>query len=92
MNSDNIIAYVVLQNLADLEKIRGLCSEMCPAISYDAYQAVTIKAEVFSDTEEEYPFRIAVPGIKAEPEVSCVSIRWISQIQVTLHIKYVYFM
>jgi hypothetical protein len=84
MNSDNIIAFVVLQNVADLKKVRDLCSEMCPASSCDAYQAVTIKAEVFSDAEEEYPAQITFPGIKAEPEVSCVSIRWISQIQVSL--------
>jgi hypothetical protein len=83
MNSDDIIAFV-LQNLVDLEKVRGPCSEMCPAFSSDESQAVSIKAEVFSDSEEEYPVRITVPGIKAEPKVSCVSIGWISQIQVSL--------
>jgi hypothetical protein len=71
MNSVNIIAFIVLQNLADLEKVRGLCSEMCPVSSCDAYQAITIKAEVSSDAEEECPARITVPEIKAEPEVSC---------------------
>jgi hypothetical protein len=81
MNSDNIIAFVVLQNLADLEEGHGLCSEICPASSSDAYQAVTTKTEVFSDAEEEeYPVPITFPGINAEPEVSCVSVRWISQI------------
>jgi hypothetical protein len=76
MNSENIIAFVVLQNLTDLEKVRDMCSEMCPASSCDAYQAVAIKAEVFSNAEEEeYPVRITFPGIKAEPEVSCVSVR-----------------
>jgi hypothetical protein len=70
MNSDNIIAFIVLQNLMDLEKVRDLCNEMCPASSCDAYQAVTIKAEVFSNAdEEEYPVRITFPEIKAELEV-----------------------
>jgi hypothetical protein len=76
LDSDNIIAFVVLQNLADLEKVRSLCSEMYPASSCDGYHAVTVKAEVFSDAEEEeYPVPITYPGIKAKPEVSCVSIR-----------------
>jgi hypothetical protein len=72
---------VVLQNLADSEKVQGLCSEICPVSSHDAYQAVRIKAEMFSDAEEEeYPIPITFSGIKVEPEVSCVSVRWISQI------------
>jgi hypothetical protein len=67
---------VVLQNLGDLEKVHSLCSAICPSSSCDAYQAVSIKAEVFSDTEEEeYPVPIIFPRIKAEPEVSCVSVR-----------------
>jgi hypothetical protein len=83
MNSDNIIAFDALQNLADLDKVRGLCNDICPASSRDAYQAVSIKAEVFGDAEdEEYPVRTTFLGIKAETEVSCVSVRWISQIQV----------
>jgi hypothetical protein len=88
MNSDNIYAFVVLQNLADLEKGQGLCSEICPASSHDAYEAISIKAEVFSDAEgEEYPVPIKFPGIKAEPEVSCISVRWISQVQVSLVLR-----
>jgi hypothetical protein len=76
------LQFVVLQNLADLEKVRGLCSEKCPASSCDAYQAVTIKSEVFLDAEEEeYPVETFL-DIKAEPEVSYVSVRWISQIRV----------
>jgi hypothetical protein len=64
---------VVLQNIPDLEKVRGLYSEICPASSHEAYQAVSIKAEVFSDAEEEeYPVPITFAGIKAEPKVSCV--------------------
>jgi hypothetical protein len=87
MNSDNIIAFVVLQNLVDLEKVQGLCSKMCPGFCCDAYQAVSIKAEVFSDAEKEYPVRITFPGIKAEPEVSCFSIRGISHIEVSLVLR-----
>jgi hypothetical protein len=58
---------------------------MCPASSRDRFQAVSIKAEILSDVEEEeYPVRITFPGIKADPEVSCDFIRWISQKQVSL--------
>jgi hypothetical protein len=71
----NIIALVVLQNLADSEKVQGLCSEICPASSCDVYQAISIKAEVFSDAEEEvYHIPITFTGIKVEPEVSCLSV------------------
>jgi hypothetical protein len=85
MNNDKIIAFVALQNLANLEKIRGVCSEVYPAFSCDAHQAGTIKAEVFSNAkEEEYPVQITFPGIKAESEVSCVSVTWISQIKRTV--------
>jgi hypothetical protein len=62
--------------MADLEKVQGLFSEICPAASCDSYQAIDIKAEVFSDAEEEEEEEFLVPitfsGIKAEPEVSCV--------------------
>jgi hypothetical protein len=65
----------VLQNLDDSENVRSLCSETCPASSHDAYQAINIKAEVLSDVEEEEdPLAVTSPGIKAEPEVSCVSV------------------
>jgi hypothetical protein len=71
----NIMALVVLQNLANSEKAQGMCSEIRPPSSCDAYQAVTIKAEVFSDAEEEeYPILIPFAGIKAEPEVSWLSV------------------
>jgi hypothetical protein len=84
MNSDNIISCVVLQNLADLEEGQGRCSEICPVSSHDAYEAISIKAEELSDAEEgEYPVPITFPGINAKPEVSCISVRWISQIQVS---------
>jgi hypothetical protein len=71
-------AFLDVRNPADLETVhvRGLCGEMCPAFSHDAYQATNIKAEVPSDAEaEDGPPAITSPrGIKAEPEVSCVSI------------------
>jgi hypothetical protein len=68
-----IIEFVVLQNRADLEEVRGRYSEMCRD------EAVSIKCEVFSDAEEgEYPVPRTFPKIKAEPEVSCGSARWIS--------------
>jgi hypothetical protein len=70
----NIIALVALQNLADSEKVQGLCCEICPASSCDIYQAITIKAEVCSEAEEVYPVPITFAGIKAEPEVSCHSV------------------
>jgi hypothetical protein len=70
-----------LQNPADLEKIRGLRSELCPAYSRDAYQAISIKAEVPSDAEAEVdPLSVTSPGIKAEPEVSCVSVSTLGRI------------
>jgi hypothetical protein len=75
---------VVLQNLANFEEVRGLFSEICPGSFCDAYQAISVKAEVLSYAEEEYPVMITLPGIKAEPKVSCVHVRWISQIQVFL--------
>ncbi|XP_033609236.1 gastrula zinc finger protein XlCGF49.1-like, partial [Cryptotermes secundus] len=57
-------------NPTDLEKVRGLCSEMCPASSHDTYPAFSIKAEVFSDAEvEEYPVPLTFAGIEAEPEI-----------------------
>jgi hypothetical protein len=82
---------VVLQNLADLQKVQGLCSEICPASSRDAYQATSTKAKVFPHSEEEeYPVPVTYPGIKAEPKVSCVHVGWISQIQVSLVCKLCY--
>jgi hypothetical protein len=68
------MALFVLQNPADLEKGQGLCSELCPASSHNAYFAVSIKAETPSDTEEEYSVPLTFVGVKAEPEVSCASV------------------
>jgi hypothetical protein len=69
-------AFLVLQNPGDLERERGLCAEICPESSQDAYQAISIKPEVQSDAEaEEDPLAITFPGeIKAEPQVSCASV------------------
>jgi hypothetical protein len=48
---------------------------MCPVSSHDAYPAVLVKAEVLSDAEEEEDCApLTFVGIKAEPEVSCVSV------------------
>jgi hypothetical protein len=53
---------------------------MCPTSSYNAYSAVSIKAEVPSDAEaEEDSLTITSPGIKAEPEVSNVSVSMLGQ-------------
>jgi hypothetical protein len=80
---------VVLQIATDLENVRVFCTEMCPASSQDAYQDISIKAEVLSDVEEEEdPLAITFSGgIKAEPEVSCVYVRPISQIQTFLVLR-----
>jgi hypothetical protein len=48
---------------------------MCPASSHDTNQAISIKVEVLSDVEEEEdPLATIFPEIKAEPEVSYVSV------------------
>jgi hypothetical protein len=67
---------MVLQNCMDLEKaVPVLWSETCPVSFYDANQAMSTKAEVVSDAEvEEDPVQITCPKIKAEPEVSCMSV------------------
>lgn len=66
------VALFILQNHTDLEEPRGVCSEICP-VPRDTSPAISIKAEVLSDTEEEeYPAPVTFLGIEAEPEVSCV--------------------
>jgi hypothetical protein len=47
---------------------------MCPESSHDAYQVISVRAQILSDAEEEYPVPLTFVGIKAEPEVSCVSV------------------
>jgi hypothetical protein len=67
-------ALMVLQNYTNLgNAVPGVCAETCT--SHDASQAMNIKAEEVSDADEtEDPLQITVPKIKAEPEVSCMSL------------------
>jgi hypothetical protein len=66
---------MVLQNYTDSgNAVPGPCAETC-ITSHDATQTMNIKAEVVSDAEEkEDPLQITVPKMKAEPEVSCMSL------------------
>jgi hypothetical protein len=66
---------MVLQNYTDLgNAVPGPCGETCTT-SHDATQAMNIKAEEVSDAgEQEDPVQITVLKIKAEPEVSCMSL------------------
>jgi hypothetical protein len=78
------MALVVLQDLTGFEEVPGSDSEVCVASSHDVYQASSIKVEK-SDTEDEKdPGPVTFPAVKAEPEVSCVHIRRILQILVSL--------
>jgi hypothetical protein len=77
----NIIAVidkvmVVLQNSFDSQKdAPGLHSEACASSSLDGVQAVYIKVEEFSDVEDrEDPLPMTVVGIKAEHEVSFMTL------------------
>lgn len=68
--------YVVLQKCIDyLKVVPDLYSETCLTPSHDGNQVISIKAEDFTDTEneEEDPLLIQFPVIKPEFEVSCVS-------------------
>jgi hypothetical protein len=69
------VALIVLQNLTGPEKERNLCREISSAFSRDEHEAISVKTEVLTAaTAEEDPLAITFPaGIKAEPEVSCVS-------------------
>jgi hypothetical protein len=66
----------VLQNYTTLEKdVMGPCGETYPTTFDDAYQAMNIKAEKVSDTEEEEdPVPMTFVEIKAEPEVRYMSL------------------
>jgi hypothetical protein len=69
-----MISLFVFQNLTDSEDVRGVWFEMCPG-TYVACQPISIKAEKLPDAEEEEnPVPITFTGIKAELEVSCVSL------------------
>jgi hypothetical protein len=65
---------MVLQSYRNSENILvGPYGEMYPACQ-EGGQAVNIKAEEVSDTEEEVdPVPITIQEIKAEPAVSCIS-------------------
>jgi hypothetical protein len=62
-----------LQNCTDSEKVLvGPYGETYPT-SHDANQAMNIKAEEVSDSQEEAdPVQIPVQEVKSEPEVSCM--------------------
>jgi hypothetical protein len=76
-------AVLNLQNSADLVtvQVRGLCGdEMFPPSSHDAYQAISIKAEVPADAEED-PLATTISGaIKTEPKVSCISVSMLGRL------------
>jgi hypothetical protein len=74
-----VMALFVLKDVTDLEKVRCLCGEIYTASSHDVTHAVSIKTEEFSDSEVvEGPATITFPGIKFDPEVSCVSMSILS--------------
>jgi hypothetical protein len=74
-----VTSFFVLQDVTDLEKLGGLCGEIYTASSHDVTHAVSIKTEEFSEAEVvEGPVAITFPGIKDEPEVSCVSVSMLS--------------
>jgi hypothetical protein len=67
---------VVLWNCLDSQKdVPGSHSEACPSSPHSGDQAVDIKVEEFSDVEvRDDPAPKTFMGIKAEHEVSCVSV------------------
>jgi hypothetical protein len=67
---------VVSQNRLDSQKeVPCLHSEACPSSSHDGVQAVNIKVEEVSDVEDvEDPIPMTFVEIKAEHEVSCMSL------------------
>jgi hypothetical protein len=77
--------FLDLQNPADFERVyvSGLCGKISPASSLDAYQAISVKVEVPSETQaEEDPLTTTFPGgLKSEPEVSCVSVSMLGRFQ-----------
>jgi hypothetical protein len=68
------IGAVVLQICTDILKDEtGLCSKMCPT-SLDGSQAIDVKFQKSSDVEEDDdPVAITFPALKADHEVSCMS-------------------
>jgi hypothetical protein len=75
---------VVLQYLPE----GRLHCEVWPASSSDANVDVNVRVEEYLDIEEDVnPISTTSSGIKAVIEVSCVSVRWISQVQVSLVLR-----
>jgi hypothetical protein len=68
------ISMVVLQISTDIAKDEpGLCSETC-LTAHDGNQVIDVKFQKGSDVEEDDdPVAITFPALKAECEVSCVS-------------------
>jgi hypothetical protein len=56
-------------------------TEICPASSHGAFEAISVKAEVLSGVEEEDPLTITFPEIKSEPEVSYVFVSMLGGLQ-----------
>jgi hypothetical protein len=55
--------------------VPGLCSEPCPSPSPDGNGGINIKTEEVSDVKvEDDPVPISFIQIKAEREVSCMSV------------------
>jgi hypothetical protein len=69
------MAPIVLQHLMDFEKIQGQHIRVCPTLSQDAYQAISIEHEALSDAYDPEETLI---------EVSCLYIHLgqISQIDI----------
>jgi hypothetical protein len=67
---------MVLQKCLDIKKyLPGSHSEGCASSSHSGAQAGNIKVEEFSDIEDRKdPVPMTVVGIKAEHEVSCMSL------------------
>jgi hypothetical protein len=74
---------VVLQSSVDLPNVEvGSCTGMFGTSSRDENELTFIKVEEVTDrTEEEEPEPKTSPGVRTEPEVSCIlSVESISQI------------
>jgi hypothetical protein len=56
-----------------LEVEPGSCIETCPTSSHVGSEAISVKVEEVTDTqEEEDPLLVKVPDINSEHEVSCM--------------------
>jgi hypothetical protein len=57
-----------------LKVVPGSCSETCLTSSHVRNQVTNIKVDVTDILEEEDPISTTLPVIKAEHEVSCMSV------------------